>query len=224
MFIKLLILAIMLIMLLIVMIIMLALTCRRLSALGVLPPRALAIPLVGASRNFMSVALPRPPLLWAAAPLGAFTRSAPLELRTGTRLKTRTAPKQRSGKPRIQKLKSHHGARKRFKMRADGRWTHWRVGRQHLQTGTSSTVRLGKRKPKLVRSKAWQRKLRLLMPYGCRFTRRRVFTPGPMPPKTSHDEGENGRLPRAPKPPKPQPLSQHPKRVPGYALSLSMQY
>jgi len=93
--------------------------------------------------------------------------------------------KRRVDKPRKQKLKSHHGARKRFKMRDDGRWVHWRIGRQHLVTGTSANVRRAKRKPKLVMGNRWQRKLRMLMPYGCRFTWPGVLPlplPLPLPP------------------------------------------
>ena len=83
------------------------------------------LPLASASRTIVSAALPRPPLLWVASPLGALVQSAPLALRTTTRLKMGKAPKRRADKPRKQKLKSHHGARRRFKMRADGCTGKW---------------------------------------------------------------------------------------------------
>ena len=158
-----------------------------LSALAspLLVSRALIRPAV-ATRTFMSVALNRSPL-WAAPALGSLARGAPLAPRIATRsmtAHTMGAPrkKRRVDKPRKQKLKSHHGARKRFKMRDDGRWVHWRIGRQHLVTGTSANVRRAKRKPKLVMGNRWQRKLRMLMPYGCRFTRHcRNPTPNPNP-------------------------------------------
>ena len=181
--------------------------------------RALIRPAV-ATRTLMSVAIHRSPL-WAAPALGSLARGAPLAPRIATRsmtAHTMGAPrkKRRVDKPRKQKLKSHHGARKRFKMRDDGRWVHWRIGRQHLVTGTSANVRRAKRKPKLVMGNRWQRKLRMLMPYGCRFTRRRVVVPGPKPPKTGH-AAETGRVPRLPKPPKLVALSENPMRYPGFA-------
>ena len=133
--------------------------------------RALIRPAV-ATRTLMSVAIHHSPL-WAAPALGSLVRIAPLAPRIATRsMTTRKAfsKKPRPDKPRKQKLKSHRGARKRFKMRDDGRWVHWRIGRQHLVTGVSGAVRRRKRKPKLVHGNKWQRKLRMLMPYGCRFT------------------------------------------------------
>ena len=186
--------------------------------------RALIRPVV-ATRTLMSIALHRSPL--AAPSLGSLVRGAPLVPRIATRSMTAHTPgpprkKRRADKPRKQKLKSHHGARKRFKMRDDGRWVHWRIGRQHLVTGSSANVRRQKRKPKLVRSNAWQRKLRMLMPYGCRFTRRRVIVPGPKPRKTGH-AAETGRVPKPPKPPRPQALSENPKRYPGFS-PMSQQY
>ena len=171
-----------------------------------------------ATRTLMSIAVHRSPL-WAAPALGSLVRGAPLAPRIATRsmtAHTMGAPrkKRRVDKPRKQKLKSHHGARKRFKMRDDGRWVHWRIGRQHLVTGTSANVRRQKRKPKLVSGNGWQKKLRMLMPYGCRFTRRRVVVPGPKPLKTGH-AAETGRVPRKQRPFKPQALSENPMRYPG---------
>ena len=161
-----------------------------LSALAspLLVSRVLIRPAV-ATRTLMSVAIHRSPL-WAPPALGSLARGAPLAPRTATRsmtAHTMGAPrkKRRVDKPRKQKLKSHHGARKRFKMRDDGRWVHWRIGRQHLVTGTSANVRRAKRKPKLVMGNRWQRKLRMLMPYGCRFTWPGVLPlplPLPLPP------------------------------------------
>lgn len=151
--------------------------------------------------------------------MGSLVRVAPLAPRIATRsMTTRKAfsKKPRKDKPRKQRLKSHRGARKRFKMREDGRWVHWRIGRQHLVTGVSGAVRRRKRKPKLVNGNKWQRKLRMLMPYGCRFTRRRTIIPGPMPPKKG-PAAETGRVPKPPKPPKPVALSRNPKRYPGFA-------
>ena len=142
--------------------------------------RALIRPAV-ATRTLMSVAIHRSPL-WAAPALGSLVRVAPLAPRIATRsMTTRKAfsKKPRPDKPRKQKLKSHRGARKRFKMRDDGRWVHWRIGRQHLVTGVSGAVRRGKRKPKLVHGNRWQRKLRMLMPYGCRFTQPANHNPNP---------------------------------------------
>ena len=139
--------------------------------------RALTRPAV-ATRTLMSVAIHSP--LWAAPALGSLVRVAPLAPRIATRsMTTRKAfsKKPRKDKPRKQRLKSHRGARKRFKMREDGRWVHWRIGRQHLVTGVSGAVRRRKRKPKLVNGNKWQRKLRMLMPYGCRFTACRTANP-----------------------------------------------
>merc|ERR1719272_373702 len=125
------------------------------------PPARLGLSAL-ASPLLVSRALNRSPL-WAAPALGSLARGAPLAPRIATRsmtAHTMGAPrkKRRVDKPRKQKLKSHHGARKRFKMRDDGRWVHWRIGRQHLVTGTSANVRRAKRKPKLVMGNRWQRK------------------------------------------------------------------
>ena len=64
------------------------------------------------------------------------------------------------------KLKSHSGAKKRFKLRADGKFMHAWCGKSHLNTGTHSRMRRRKKGMKLVASLGIQRRLRKLLPYG----------------------------------------------------------
>lgn len=78
--------------------------------------------------------------------------------------------------PCAPQLKSHAGAMKRFRLRADGTWTHAAVGKRHLMAGSRRKVSLKKRKPVVVKLKGFIRKLRALMPYG---TSRRRSTQAP---------------------------------------------
>lgn len=65
------------------------------------------------------------------------------------------------------KLKSHSGARKRFKLRGDGTWVHQASGKKHLMAGASrSRQTLRKRKKTVVKTKGYIRMLRRLLPYG----------------------------------------------------------
>eukprot|EP00962_Isochrysis_galbana_P061159 scaffold36283_cov129-Isochrysis_galbana.AAC.1 len=51
------------------------------------------------------------------------------------------------------KLKSHKGAKRRFKLRGDGSWTHRAAGKSHLQVGLRRRSILAKRKPRVVKLK-----------------------------------------------------------------------
>jgi ribosomal protein L35 len=69
-------------------------------------------------------------------------------------------------RPKKLKLKSHSGAKKRFKLRADGTFVHGWCGKRHLNVGTHSRARRRKRRMKTVASRAMNRKLRRLLPYA----------------------------------------------------------
>ena len=64
------------------------------------------------------------------------------------------------------KAKSHKGAKRRFKLRGDGTWTHTAAGKGHLQAGLRRRSTLAKRKPRVVKLKGLIKKLRRLLPYG----------------------------------------------------------
>ena len=66
------------------------------------------------------------------------------------------------------KLKSHKGARRRFKQSmATGKFHHWAVGRRHNLAGKSRRRhKLRKRKTITPPSRAMQKTLSRLMPYG----------------------------------------------------------
>jgi ribosomal protein L35 len=64
------------------------------------------------------------------------------------------------------KLKSHSGAKKRFKQRADGLFLHGWSGKRHLNVGTHSRARRRKRLMKAVSSPGMNRKLKKLLPWG----------------------------------------------------------
>merc|ERR1740130_1717700 len=64
------------------------------------------------------------------------------------------------------KLKSHSGAKKRFKLRADGLFLHGWSGKRHLNVNTPRNTRLRKRGMKAVQSKGMNKILRKLLPYG----------------------------------------------------------
>ena len=67
------------------------------------------------------------------------------------------------------KLKTHAGAKKRFKLRGDGRWVYTMTGRNHLLAGSSrSRQTLKKRKKKAISAKAIQKTMHLLQPYARR--------------------------------------------------------
>lgn len=122
-------------------------------------------PCRGIGARILGDAAARPALCGAVAP-----RSPPLlsiVMARGKRIfnqPTRTRA-QRSKKKKI-KLKSHSGAKKRFKLRADGKFMHAWCGKSHLNTGTHSRMRRRKKGMKLVASLGIQRRLRKLLPYG----------------------------------------------------------
>ena len=65
--------------------------------------------------------------------------------------------------------KLHSGAKKRFKLRGDGRWVYTMTGRNHLLAGSSrSRQTLKKRKKKAISAKAIQKTMHLLQPYARR--------------------------------------------------------
>lgn len=176
---------------------------RPLSALRTLP--ALANPLVAsASRSFASAAavargcsLPQPALLWAPSPLAQLVGrrdATPLALRTATRCRNSFAPRRSKKKQRKFKLKTHSGAGKRYKLRADGRFVHWQIGRNHLMAGSSrSRQSLKKRGSVVLKGNGMQKKLRKLMPYGDKYSGKRVRTPDVSPTASGH-KAETGRI------------------------------
>mmetsp|Transcript_22630 Transcript_22630/g.37388 ORF Transcript_22630/g.37388 Transcript_22630/m.37388 type:complete len:205 (-) Transcript_22630:257-871(-) len=70
-----------------------------------------------------------------------------------------------SGKKKKLKLKTHQGAKKRFRRRADGSFVHGWAGKRHLQVGNSRRRNgLKKRKLKVVTNKGFIKRLRRLLP------------------------------------------------------------
>ena len=177
------------------------LLARPLPALRTLP--ALARPLAAsASRSFVSAAargrtLPQPASLWAPSPLARLvggSDATPLALWTATRCRNSFAPRRSQKKQRKFKLKTHSGAGKRYKLRADGRFVHWQIGRNHLMAGSSrSRQTLKKRGSVVLKGNGMQKKLRKLMPYGDKYSSKRVRTPVVSPRGSGH-KAETGRI------------------------------
>ena len=155
-------------------------------------------------RSFVSVAavargrsLLQPALLWAPSPLARLvggSDATPLALRTAIRCRNSFAPRRSQKKHRKFKLKTHSGAAKRYKLRADGRFVHWQIGRNHLMAGSSrSRQTLKKRGSVVLKGNGMQRKLRKLMPYGDKYSGKRVRTPQVSPRRSGH-KAETGRI------------------------------
>ncbi|KAL3930976.1 MAG: hypothetical protein SGPRY_001313, partial [Prymnesium sp.] len=64
------------------------------------------------------------------------------------------------------KLKTHHGAAKRFKLRGNGTWAYTASGKKHLQAVASrSRQTRPKMKKRVIKTKGLIKKLHKLMPY-----------------------------------------------------------
>ena len=127
-------------------------------------PLALRWPCAGAG-----ALLPPPPLLGALGATRAYGNSkdwAPRHSKKSRAAKQKwhSAKNWIAGKVKF-KLKSHQGARKRFKQGADGKFFHWPVGRRHNLAKKSSWLRLKKRKPITPPERKKQRTLARMMPY-----------------------------------------------------------
>ena len=73
------------------------------------------------------------------------------------------------------KLKTHQGAKKRFKLRGDGSWVYTAPGKKHLMAGASrSRQTLGKLKKRVVTVPTMIKKLHKLMPYHTKRATRRA--------------------------------------------------
>jgi len=66
------------------------------------------------------------------------------------------------------KLKTHAGCKKRFRLRADGKYTYGHIGKKHLMAGTSRSRVLMRKKGTNIAFKGLAKVLRKLMPYGTR--------------------------------------------------------
>ncbi|HUT86116.1 MAG TPA: 50S ribosomal protein L35 [Elusimicrobiales bacterium] len=66
------------------------------------------------------------------------------------------------------KLKSHSGAKKRFRKTATGKWTHRKANRRHLLTGMSSECGSALRSKNVLDSTSAEAKIlsKKLLPYG----------------------------------------------------------
>jgi large subunit ribosomal protein L35 len=73
-------------------------------------------------------------------------------------------PKQQ-GKPEMPKLKSHSGAKKRFRITGSGKVMHQTQGRRHLLIGMSSTRRRRFRKDNVLYA-AQAKEIKKLLPYA----------------------------------------------------------
>ncbi|BGP27694.1 50S ribosomal protein L35 [Rhodotorula toruloides] len=128
---------------------------RALARIAARPPSASTWTAAAfASRSFTRLFSPFPPNN-AASPLGVrtFTASAvALLMRKPTRIK----------------LKTHQGAKKRFKALANGMYKRAKAGKAHLNSnGSMSSTRLNTLGKTAYANKAERRKLRKLMPYSC---------------------------------------------------------
>lgn len=140
----------------------------------------LAVPiqrqLISFARTCVALRSPWAPLAWQQPrPCAAllFLRCDPSGSRSITNPSRRhpksyPIPSGKSKKRRAtpKKLKSHKGAKRRFKLRGDGSWTHRAAGKSHLQVGLRRRSILAKRKPRVVKLKGLVKKLRRLLPYG----------------------------------------------------------
>ncbi|MCX5783520.1 MAG: 50S ribosomal protein L35 [Elusimicrobia bacterium] len=62
------------------------------------------------------------------------------------------------------KMKSHSGAKKRFKKTSKGKWTYKKSGLRHLMTGMPSSTGRSKRR-RAVLAKAEGQKINIFLPY-----------------------------------------------------------
>ena len=122
-------------------------------------PRAHIPLLVAAGGRRLFSVLPRPPPLWllphpppATAALVCLVRHKTRGTKgskgnpptyPARRPKSLISGKTKAHKPRKFKLKTHQGAKKRFRRRADGEYVYGHIGKRHLQVGTRWTETRG---------------------------------------------------------------------------------
>jgi len=68
-------------------------------------------------------------------------------------------------KPKLYKLKTHSGCKKRFKVTGTGKIRRLRTGRAHLMMSKPKRMRRAKKRPAFV-AKADRKKIRRMMPYA----------------------------------------------------------
>ena len=139
------------------------------------PSLLLRWPCAGASALLARpAALPPPALLGALGATRAYgnhKKWAPRHSMKSRALKQKSTSLKSAHNPKSKvkfKLKSHKGARRRFKQSmATGKFHHWAVGRRHNLAGKSRRRhKLRKRKTITPPSRAMQKTLSRLMPYG----------------------------------------------------------
>jgi large subunit ribosomal protein L35 len=69
------------------------------------------------------------------------------------------------GRDKVPKMKTHSGAKKRFKVTGTGKVKHKKPGQRHLLTGDSGNQNRKARKPVIV-AKADMKTMRKIMPYS----------------------------------------------------------